>query len=493
MLGRQELPDEYRRLARYQVLCCLLALEKTDEALQEAQAFLRDYPKAAERADVSYFAADAAIRKGDAALAVQQLRQALDTAPGGWMFLEAAATRLTDTLKKDNQAKEAAAVYRMLAGRAGITQPSRMLLNAANLEETRGDVPAAMADLQRLREQFAAVATDYREATLRLARLHADQSRFAEAAALIQDLVKREQGQDQNRLRLFSAYLAYLEQKLPDAESQFRQVLAVAGLDPAVAAEANYYLAATLLEMNREPEALTLFAAVLKLPDAVRPHVPDVFLDRLVKLFFAQGQMAECEAICRRLTASANPALGLRARLMLGRVLFGQNRKAEAKTVLEQLVGQLEADGTATAAALRRDVLAVLGDVYRADGQNDQAVNAFQACLAGPGGSGEYAAGARCGLAQIFLQEGRANQALQQATAAFVMGNDPVYAPQAMLLAIQILVKQGKHAEALTTWKELAIRFPAVAEARKGEPLVAALLARPAGAGQVPTPGTGRP
>ena len=479
MLARPDLPDEYRRLSRYQVAGCLLALEKFADVLPEAVAFLKDYPKAPEKADVGYFAAEATLRAGDTAQTIQYLQQALDAAPGGWAFLDSAAARLTDTLKKANRAKEAAAVYRMLAGREGVANPARMLLAAASLEEAQGDAVAATADLQRVRERFAAATGEYREATLALARLHADQGRFADAAALVQDLIKREQGQDQSRLQLFSGYLAYLQQKLPEAETQFRQVVVAAGSDAAVVAEANYYLAATLLEMKREPEALTVFAAVLKLPDTVRPHVPEPFLERLLRLFFVNGKLEECEAVSCSLLTAANPALALRARLMLARTLFARNRKAEARVALEQLVTQLDADKAAPAVALRREVLSILGELFLAEGQNDRAVNAFQGCLAGAVGGGEYAVRARCGLAQIFLQEGHANQALQQATAAFVLGNDPVYSPRAMVLAMQILVQQGKSTEALTTWKELATRFPAVAEARKSEPVVAALLARP--------------
>jgi TolA-binding protein len=49
---------------------------------------------------------------------------------------------------------------------------------------------------------------------------------------------------------------------------------------------------------------------------------------------------------------------------------------------------------------------------------------------------------------------------------------------------VQILVDQKQLADARTTWDELAARYPAFAESKKGEALVRGLPAPPAAGGK---------
>ena len=91
----------------------------------------------------------------------------------------------------------------------------------------------------------------------------------------------------------------------------------------------------------------------------------------------------------------------------------------------------------------------------------------------------ESAVRARWGLAKILKSEGRVKRALRYAVEAFVLvlGDDPVYTPRAMLIALEIYVTQGSMADAWTTWRELQARFAAFAEQNRDNPSVTKLLA----------------
>lgn len=489
LLTRPALPESLRKPTRVQLVYALLLLGKPDEVVAESDAFLRDYAKAPETADLRYFKGEAAFQKGDCAGAVGELRQAIDASVGAWPFLETASARLVECLRKLNRVKEAAAVYRFLAGRAGVPNRADLLLRAAELERSAGDLDAAIQDLTKLRETCAAAVAEFRTGSLRLAGIFAEQGATDRAAAVVADLQKRDTGADRTRLQVFSGYLLFLERKLPQAEQALRAAAQAPGGDTAATAEAKFYLAVVLLEMNRVAEGLVLFAEVLKLPDDRRPAFSDALLLRLERLFFVYGQLDASETLCRRLVASANVAVADRARLHLVSLLLARNQRAEARRTAEELLKAVEGrnpDGGA-GDGLREDVLSVLGEICWIEGQNDQAVSLFTECLKKPAGPPEAMVRARWGMAEVMYAEKQPAQALKQAVSAFILGDDPVYSPRAMLLAVRILQEQGRTAEALTTWKELAARFPAFAEARKGEPWAAGLQSPPAPPAMVPT------
>jgi len=134
--------------------------------------------------------------------------------------------------------------------------------------------------------------------------------------------------------------------------------------------------------------------------------------------------------------------------------------------------------GNALPEPLRRELLSLLGELDAAAGQDDRAAGLFNEVLRPPAPArGEAGARARLGLARLYAKEGRTRQALEQAVGAFVLESDPAYTPPAMLLAVDLFVKDGKPADAVATWNELRQRYPAFAESRRDDPAVRALPA----------------
>jgi len=487
LLAKGSLAGDFLRLARYQETWCLWRLERLPETVERARAFLREFPGVPETADMNFFLGDSLLRHHDPAGGEAALRAALGAAGPGWQFAPAAAGLLAGSLEAAGQPMAAAAVFRELAGKAPPDKRPELLLRAGRLARRTGDADAAIADLERLRRECPDAKDAVRTAGLELAELYAETRRYPQAEALLRDL-QADGGADPAALRVFAGFLLVAREDYPGAEKQLRALLAEPGLPAQAAAAARFYLAVALLEQHRDPEALELFAALLREPEPVRPALSDTLLLRLERVFFDNGRDADSEAVCRLLLERGpDRAAALSARLRLARLMLARQQMAAADQAVRALLEP--PPGTpppALTAAQRAEALVLGGELDLLAGRRDRAVTRFQECLRLPESRGEPATRARVGLAEIFRAEKRPAQALQQAVSAFVLGDDPRYAPKAMLLAAQILLEQGKATEAATTWGELEQRYPTVAAAHRNDPALQPLFQlKPA-----PKPGT---
>jgi TolA-binding protein len=479
--GGEGLPAEYVRLAACQAVRCLLGMGRYGAAGEAAAAFTARYPDAPERFDVLYFAAEALVRQGAREQAEAPLRQVLDAAPPGWPHLEAAAVRLRQILQGAGRPREAASLYRTLAGRGGVANRAGLLLQAAEIEAAAGDAAAAEADFLRLRQEFPGTA-EARGATLRLAESLARRGEVAGAEALVGELRQALAPGEQGRGDLFAGYLLYVQGRHAEAEPLFRRLLVPPAADPRLAAEARYYLGAVLLELGRTADGLGLFEELLQMAPDARPRLPDALQLRLVGLFRQAGRLDAAARLCGELAGSADPLTAARAALDGVHVERARGQGVAARRLVEALLERLAGAESGPLDALRREALATAGEIYLEAQEADRAVTAFQRSLDRSGARGPHVAQARWGLAQVLFAEQRLNLALQAAVSGFVLCDDAVYTPRTMLLAVRILAAQGKWKEARVTWEELRTRYPAAAEASRGVAEVQELLRQTAAA-----------
>ncbi|OGV87786.1 MAG: hypothetical protein A3K19_26295 [Lentisphaerae bacterium RIFOXYB12_FULL_65_16] len=488
LTGAAGVPEEYVRMARHREVYAQLRLEKFTEAADKARLFAKDFPKASELADVCYFGGEALYRAGDFPGAVEQLRRALDSFTGDWEYWEPAALRLAECYRKQGKPKDEAAVFRRLSSNAKLAKPAQMLLRAGECERQAEDWRAAVTDYENVLTRFPTSEDEGRIALVSLGELYAHLKEYDRAIGMMRDLLTREGEAGKARVLFFLGYLFHQQQKYGEAEQHLRQALAAKGSDK-IAQNARYYLAASLLELNRDDEALDLFAQVLSLELDRRPEFSVPMLFRLDDLYYRRGQYPVSEVICRWLATNADPAVVARAKLRLARNLAVQARLAEARTFLEGLMVDLGAgDGAKAPGVGRGEVMSLLGEVLMLQQETDRAVGVFEQALASGDVDVEGATRARWGLAEILRREQKLNQALRYAVSAFVVGDDPTYTPRAMLLAIEILLDQGKAGDAVATWRELQARFPAFAEQKLGEAAVKRVLE----AEKVPPPAGGK-
>jgi tetratricopeptide (TPR) repeat protein len=150
--------------------------------------------------------------------------------------------------------------------------------------------------------------------------------------------------------------------------------------------------------------------------------------------------------------------------------------------MLEELLRRLNAGELRFAdpanAPMKEEVRAVLGEVYYRLGKNDMAVEAMEACLASDKLDLSFKTRARWVLAEVFLKEGHATEALPYAARCFMLASDDVYSPRGMHATIRAFLKLGKEENALNTWEDLKTRYPAYAEQVRGDPRIAAVVAK---------------
>ncbi len=470
---------DWVRLARFQIAACLFRQQRWEAAVVSATEFRDAYPRASEKADAAFFAGIACRRLGRTAEAVRFLQDALAAAPPAWGNLVPAAAELGELLKESGQPKAAAAAWRTLAAREGVEGRSGHLLRAADLEQAAGDGAAAEADWRRLVKEFKDTP-EGRVALLRLARLEAGRNQYKAAAGLAGDWLQKEPpGPERDRVLLFLGVMKQVLGESGAAEACFTEIVNRKGAEAGAVAEARLHLAECALDGKRDDAAVAAAEEVLAAPPGVRPVLSDALLLRLTELLFRYGRLDACDTAAALLAASGENVNAVRGRIWQSRVLGAKGQGEAARKLLAEVVDRAPAGaGNALPEPLRRELLSLLGELDAAAGQDDRAAGLFNEVLRPPAPArGEAGARARLGLARLYAKEGRTRQALEQAVGAFVLESDPAYTPPAMLLAVDLFVKDGKPADAVATWNELRQRYPAFAESRRDDPAVRALPA----------------
>ena len=497
MTADARVPDSHIVMARHRRIYCLLRLERYEDAQQEAAAFHKDYPNAAENADVHFFAGEALFQSGAYDASVDSLRSAIEAAPADWSYAADAHFRLTECLEQAGRPKQAAAVFRKLADEPGREDRAYVLFQAGRCEREAGDLNAAVADFERILKEFPGAEEEFRAAMMHLGELYAELEQYDRAVQLIQDMLAREQAEGRPRLLFFLGYLRFRQEKFADAEEQLRASLAAQDTGK-TANSARYFLAGALLETGRDDEALEIFGRLLRLPMAERPQFDADLLLRLEQQYYNRHRYDVSEAICRWLLKGGDEAVIYPASLRLSRILIAQNKLDAAQKFLQKLLDKYRPRPNPnpnatlptpeTESFMEEEISSLLGEVWLLTGDHDRAVHAFETCLARPGLGDEFVARARWGLAELYFRENRDKQSLHHAVNAFVLSNNPVYTPRAMFLAVRILARQGKPDDARTTWDELRQRFPSFAEERHNEPVVQELPETDTGTADNQTP-----
>jgi TolA-binding protein len=109
---------------------------------------------------------------------------------------------------------------------------------------------------------------------------------------------------------------------------------------------------------------------------------------------------------------------------------------------------------------LYSELLSHLGTALMKKGNRNEAVSIFEKCIEM---SGDKSASdrARLGLAKILSEsEEDLNRANRYAMSVFILSKDPALSEEAIVLSIEISLKQNKRDEARATFEELKKRFP---------------------------------
>ena len=473
-------PVQTARLARYQRIVCLDNLKRLDEAAGQCEAFVADFPMAAELSSVQFIGGRAYLALGQHEKAVPLLRKACEGFLGEWPSYEAASGMLCESLAVLKRYGDAAAVYREVAGKEGVTARAYCLFKAGECERQAGNSDAAILDFEGVLQRFPGAAEEGRVAMQNLGELYSSAGQLDRATAVVQKLIDISTGA-KARLLFFLGYLHYRQDQFAEAARVLQAALAEPDAG-AVSAEAKFYLGGALLEIGRGDDALTIFGEILSLPETERPDFPPDLLFRLDELYFAKDNYAVSEAICRWLMASPDGATVYRATLRLADILATQDRLAEAETRLGELrqrikEGKLSFPADDAERPRDDEVASVLSEIYLLKGQPSKALVAAEQCMAQKALRLEYVTRARWVLGEALLQQDHPLQALPYAVKTYILDDSPVYSPRGMVLAIRILVREKRMKEARTTLVELRKRYPVYAESMSSVPEVKEVMA----------------
>ncbi|MCK5804947.1 MAG: tetratricopeptide repeat protein [Lentisphaeria bacterium] len=477
MAEATNVPVEYGRMAEFEKVVCLLRLDKLKEAVKCAKAFTENYPNALELATVHYYCGQGLFGLGDFANASASFRSALNCAAADWEFYQPANLQLAECLEKVNRHGEAAVVYRQLSADKRIDRKAYFLFRAGEAALLAGKQDEAAADFSRVLSDFPGSAEEMTASMQHLAELYARSEKYGEAEKMIQKLLATPGTKGRARLYYFLGYLCYQQEKYKDAIKN--EKLALAEKDGAgIAHKAKFYLAAALLETQETEKALAIFANLLALPASDRPQFSAELLFRLDEVFYARNQYQDSERIARMLLDWEQGFVVYRASLRLASILTAQNKTIEAEKSLNALLKKLR-EGRLTfsrdAAPAPQEVQSLLGEVYYLQKKNDQAVRVMEACLAHEGNDTTVMNRARWVMGEILFAEKKLHQALRYAVGCFLMGEDPVYGPKGMFLAVQIFSALDRQEDALSTWQDLKKQHTAFAEGKGSTPEAIAL------------------
>jgi tetratricopeptide (TPR) repeat protein len=473
-----DVPEEYRRLARFQQVVALLNLKQFEECARRADAFVSDFPNSSDAATVTFMAGESLWNLEKYEEAVTHFRRALDSYTGDWEYLETAHLRLANALERLGRYGEAAASYRELSQKNDVSRRATFRFRAGDCERKAGNVEAAIRDFETVIADFPNAEEEVHAAMLHLGELYSEGGDYDRAEKMVRGLMQAPNVTNPSRLRFFLGYLCYQQERYEEAVTHLTEALS-GGDAGVIAGTAKFYLGGSLLELGKTDEALGYFADVLELPLDERPPFPAALLFRLEELYYIRNRFDVSESICRWLVTWDSGSVVYRAGLRLSDILVAQNRLQEAAAVLRDVQEKVASGALAfdeDQKPPKEEALAVLAEIYLREGKHDEAVRAAETCLNQPNLGIDYLTRARWVMGEILYREKHPKQALPYAVKCFVLADDPVYTPRAMLLAINIFIALDNQRDALTTWRELLERYPAFAEEKRGSPQIRELL-----------------
>ncbi len=462
-----DIPPEYRRLAQYQEIFCLSNLEKYEAAVELARDFMTNFPQTAELPDVRYFQGAAYYAQAQYKAAATVLREAFQAQPKDWKYKQEARLKLADSLRRLDQAEAAAELYRQMAENASAAEAVFFRLTAGDLAAKAGDRKAAILDYRAVIAAAPPEASDRAAAILHLARLYTEIDELNEAEKVLATGNLEDHAEAGQRSLLLLGFIKFQQGKHAEAEQHLRAALPIIR-EPKRVAEARHLLAVSLLEQDKMDDSLAIVSDLVKLPPEVRPALREPLLYRLLELAYTRHNYDVCENIARLLVNAADPLTAHYATLRLAAIMAAGDRLEEARKLLDSHKAKLPANtaisGEFPGPVAEAQVAAALGEIHLRAERYDPAVREFQKALTVKNLDAETLARAHWGLAHVMARENRDNEALRHATNAFVLTDNPPYTPDAMIIALKLMLKLQRPDEAAATWRELRTRYPVYAE-----------------------------
>lgn len=453
--------SSYLAYAEISVLEGTFALKRYRETIAMAQELLGRKTEHKHALDIHYFMAQSHLQLKEYLEAGAVLEQALEQYGGQWRQKEEAMMVLADIYGRMDKHAKAAETYRRVASLVGAKHRAKALLLAAESEMAGEAYEAAAKDYMRFLTKFPN-DPDTPVALLNMAEIRSHAKEFDEAVKFLNRLLKDHPAHD------LQAKALYLRGTIRYRAEKYRE--AIADLERCIEtpkftgkAFAKLFLGSALWADKQVDKAMQVLTEVLAQKN-VSSHLSPHLLSELGQQYLEQRNPAAAEHCFKLLVAHKEAAVRPAGILGLGHVAFARQKYIEAAAQYEQLKKLAARDKQPE---LRARALSYLGESYRRLAKLDLASLAFEEALAIGILEVRSAALCRYGNALLHHARGKREEALSFAVSAYVLHDDAVYSPQAMLLAVRVLLERGEPEEAASIYKELDKRYPiALAEFR---------------------------
>ncbi len=252
----------------------------------------------------------------------------------------------------------------------------------------------------------------------------------------------------------YLAYMDFIKGEFSKAAEGFRKTASDSAYDPNLLFLSKEYLLWSIISEKPTTESDKLFEEISSSAEKMSSLNPELLI-LLGKKCSESGRTDAAEKCYTALIRSPDGDSRLRGYMAIGLL---HQKKGEIDKALKSF---RDAEKVLTQdKALQADLLSLLGMALLAKGEKNEASLVFEKCIENAA-SRNAAARARLGLGKMLSENNEdLTRANRYAMSVFILSDDPDLSRQALLLSIDISMRQNKLDEAKKTFAELKKRFP---------------------------------
>jgi tetratricopeptide (TPR) repeat protein len=493
-----DVPAETLRLARANVIFCLMEEKQYDQAGRLIDEFLGLYPKSSEKGLMLQQRGRIYELDGKFVEAESAYRQSLELFKGDRAGFVRGCELLITMLVGREEWKKAAEEWRRLGSMPDNPDAAQQWFKAGDCERQAGDRDRAKGDFKKVVMDWPKSGDLVLDSRERLLHLHLEDGEFAQAEIQARALLQVTGGVRRERVTMGLALILHRRGERNSSLKVLRDALAAPLAGGAEMECAMKVFLCQILLAEETVAGVSDEARVLERLEAVR-LVDDMFARHggggvSANLLFLAGKSCHdlrvagveapgfdalgCEGrLWRALwNRKDDPAMSFRGGLELVKLLSqsGESGQAEAGTVLEALQARLDEVEPSLAEADRRPyrsyITALLSDSLYWQGRYTQSLDLAEKVLkdAAANSRSESTSLAWLVKARILLDvDKNPAESLKYATMCYILGGHELYNSEAYMLAIRSNLASNEKVKAKETWDEFAKRYPLRAEERR--------------------------
>ncbi|NQZ58644.1 MAG: hypothetical protein HRT88_14405 [Lentisphaeraceae bacterium] len=376
---------------------------------------------------------------------------------GAWESVDACHYALAEVLKSLKKYGEEALVWQDLAKRENSNFRSEAMLNGAEAWIAAQNSNKALLLLQNYAKDFPR-GSEIFFVKKRIAEVLIEAGRYADASTFIMELLKGEKlvVKESQRLRAVLGQVYYLQKNYSAAVKSLLLVWQTTDLQEDLRLEVGVYLGYSNISLKKEADAAKILAVIALMSNGLSKMLEEAEELDVARLLERFHYLQAADAIYTRVSKSKALKNKLQSLLGLGRTAMERQKHAVALKLLGKVLDLCAKANLAE----RVSALSLQGEIYSILNKNDQAYQTFEFALRLKGGDQRSMCRILYGMAQLLKQREDYTESRRYANRVFIMYKDPLYAPKALFLSVQLLHIKGKLKEEKQILRELKQNFP---------------------------------